>query len=158
MVAEVPPSYGDMTSAKVWMQTLERPEPEQIAAYLEAEAWERRVDKFRVSQSIPGMAVLGLNDAAFALLDEAMQRVPAERLWCMWNGNNNGPGTEQLFLPVVAGLQADPRFLPLCHRLGLCRYWLESGQWPDFIVDSPRRFALEAEVRALATDEGAPTI
>lgn len=150
MVAEVPSAYGNMESAKAWMKAIEDPGPGTIEAYLATEIWDHRVDKFRVSQSIPAMALLGLNDAAFELLDHAMARVPAERLWCVWNGNNNGPGTEQLFIPLLAGLQADPRFMPLCHGLGLCRYWADSGQWPDFVMDSPRRAALEADIQALS--------
>ena len=37
-----------------------------------------------------------------------------------------------LFLPHMAPLRADPRFAALTERLGLDRYWSESGVRPDF--------------------------
>ena len=37
-----------------------------------------------------------------------------------------------LFRPDFAGVRADPRFMGVAARLGLVRYWRESGNWPDF--------------------------
>jgi len=37
-----------------------------------------------------------------------------------------------LFRPDFAAIRADPRFMPLAARLGLVRYWRQSGYWPDF--------------------------
>ena len=150
MLAEAPESYGDTAADKTWIRAMENPNPENLAAFLATESWEHRTHKFRVSNSIPGMSFLGLYDAAFALLDTAMAELPPQRLWCMWNGNNNGPGTEQLFFNGMGGLRADPRFLPLCHRLGLCSYWSGSDQWPDFVARSRQSDTLKLQIRALA--------
>jgi tetratricopeptide (TPR) repeat protein len=37
-----------------------------------------------------------------------------------------------LFRPDFAGVRADPRFMQIAARLGLVRYWRETGYWPDF--------------------------
>lgn len=39
---------------------------------------------------------------------------------------------EVLFRPDFAGVRADPRFMGVAARLGLIRYWRQSGYWPDF--------------------------
>lgn len=41
--------------------------------------------------------------------------------------------TKFLFFPVTAAMRADPRFQPLMERLGLVRYWGQSGVMPDYI-------------------------
>jgi hypothetical protein len=46
----------------------------------------------------------------------------------------------------------DPRFLQLCAKLGLVRYWLESGSWPDCADVVPYDF--RAEARRLAGAQG----
>ena len=42
--------------------------------------------------------------------------------------------TQVLFTPACAAMRADPRFLPLCERMGLTRYWDETGLTPDFLA------------------------
>ena len=45
-----------------------------------------------------------------------------------------------------------PRFVRLCERLGLCKYWIETGRWPDLIAWAPYNFRKEAvEVHDIAT-------
>jgi hypothetical protein len=39
---------------------------------------------------------------------------------------------DALFRPDFAGVRADPRFMQVAARLGLVRYWRNSGYWPDF--------------------------
>ena len=45
-------------------------------------------------------------------------------------------------------LNKSPRFIDLCDRIGLCRYWLESDRWPDCAEWVP--YDLKAEVRRRA--------
>jgi DNA-binding winged helix-turn-helix (wHTH) protein/TolB-like protein len=40
-----------------------------------------------------------------------------------------------LFAPVTRPMRQDARFVGLANRLGLVRYWRESGKWPDFCTD-----------------------
>lgn len=38
----------------------------------------------------------------------------------------------------------NPRFVQLCEKLGLCGYWIDTGQWPDCISWAPYDFKQEA--------------
>lgn len=40
-----------------------------------------------------------------------------------------------LFTPIMRSLRMDPGFVPLASRLGLVRYWRETGKRPDFCTD-----------------------
>lgn len=51
-----------------------------------------------------------------------------------------------LFYPAMAPARVDPRFMELAETVGLARYWLESGRWPDFC----RREALAYDCREAA--------
>ncbi|MCA1654493.1 MAG: winged helix-turn-helix domain-containing protein [Sphingomicrobium sp.] len=42
--------------------------------------------------------------------------------------------TQVLFTPVFAPVRGDPRFMALCDRIGLARYWEENSLTPDFLT------------------------
>ena len=42
--------------------------------------------------------------------------------------------TQILFTPVFGRWRDDPRFMAICDRIGLCRYWEEEGLTPDFAL------------------------
>jgi tetratricopeptide (TPR) repeat protein len=42
--------------------------------------------------------------------------------------------TDALFRPDFKGVRADPRFMQVAAKLGLVRYWQQSGFWPDFCM------------------------
>jgi TolB-like protein len=44
-------------------------------------------------------------------------------------------------------LMADPRFVMLCAKLGLCGYWLKSGHWPDCAEPGELPYDFKAEAR-----------
>lgn len=70
----------------------------------------------------------GLADEAFALV-EAADFSPY-----FLRGTRCAPpdvGIPALFCIDQKALRADPRFLRLCAKLGLCEYWATSGKWPD---------------------------
>lgn len=48
-----------------------------------------------------------------------------------------------LFHASMPELRNDPRFVPLCARLGLVDFWLTSGQWPDCADEVPYDFRAE---------------
>jgi DNA-binding winged helix-turn-helix (wHTH) protein/TolB-like protein len=54
-----------------------------------------------------------------------------------------------LFTPVTRGLRQDPSFVPLASRMGLIRYWRETGKRPDFCTGSAAR--TECSPQLLAT-------
>jgi hypothetical protein len=50
-----------------------------------------------------------------------------------------------LFRPDFVGIRADPRFMQVAARLGLVRYWRESGYWPDFCTREQLKYDCKAE-------------
>ena len=44
-----------------------------------------------------------------------------------------------LFTPVTRNVRQDPGFVPLASRLGLIKYWRETGKRPDFCTDPAAR-------------------
>lgn len=52
---------------------------------------------------------------------------------------------EALFRPDFASVRADPRFMQVAARLGLVRYWRETGYWPDFCSKEQLRYDCKAE-------------
>ncbi|MFN7303374.1 MAG: BTAD domain-containing putative transcriptional regulator [Phenylobacterium sp.] len=86
---------------------------------------------------------LGLADEAFALV-EASDFSPYFSA-----GTRLAPpdvGLSCLFCVDQRDLRADPRFLRLCTKLGLCDYWVRSGNWPDCADE------VDYDFRALARD------
>ena len=92
---------------------------------------------------VTGLGFIGLPDEAFEL---------AERADYSHVFDPAGP-SPSLFYPGVAlgpwsCLLSHPRFVRVCHRLGLCRYWQETGQWPDCAAWVP--FDFKSAVRRTA--------
>jgi tetratricopeptide (TPR) repeat protein len=52
---------------------------------------------------------------------------------------------EALFRPDFAAVRADPRFMRAAARLGLVRYWRQTGFWPDFCTSEQLRYDCKAE-------------
>jgi hypothetical protein len=50
-----------------------------------------------------------------------------------------------LFRPDFAGVRADPRFMQIAARLGLVRYWRQTGYWPDFCTNERLRYDCKTE-------------
>jgi TolB-like protein len=57
----------------------------------------------------------------------------------------DGYRTGLLFHAGMPELRRDPRFVPLCARLGLVEFWLETGKWPDCVDEVPYDFKAECE-------------
>ena len=50
-----------------------------------------------------------------------------------------------LFTPDFAAVRADPRFIQIAARLGLVRYWQQTGYWPDFCTSERLPYDCKAE-------------
>jgi tetratricopeptide (TPR) repeat protein len=50
-----------------------------------------------------------------------------------------------LFRPEFASVRSDPRFMQVSARLGLVRYWRESGSWPDFCAGEQLKYDCKTE-------------
>ena len=69
----------------------------------------------------------------------------------------NPRGTEEyepstLFVAFYPEIRRDPRFVALCHRLGLVDYWLEADVWPDCVDEVAPYYDFKAECRRVAAD------
>src|SRR6185436_17892124 len=56
-----------------------------------------------------------------------------------------------LFAPSMDALRRDPRFMQMAARIGLARYWRESGHWPDFCADRTLPYDCKTEAAKAAT-------
>ena len=52
---------------------------------------------------------------------------------------------DALFRPDFAAVRQDPRFMQVAARLGLVRYWRQTGFWPDFCTSERLRYDCKAE-------------
>jgi hypothetical protein len=59
-------------------------------------------------------------------------------------------GTVAPFFANGRAMRSDPRFVRLCGKLGLARYWLDTGKWPDCGEEAAGRYDLKAECRRVA--------
>ena len=59
--------------------------------------------------------------------------------------------TAILFRPDFAAVRADPRFMQVAARLGLVRYWRQTGFWPDFCRSERLRYDCKDEAAKYRT-------
>lgn len=80
---------------------------------------------------LAALGTFGRVDQAYALLaDQRFQR---------------SIDTSILFRPDFAAVRADPRFMQVAARLGLVRYWRQSGYWPDFCTSQQLKYDCRKE-------------
>lgn len=78
------------------------------------------------------LSVLGFTGPALAIFQEALDNVDAWRSGALEAARPHiGYETALLFIDQTAPLRMNPDFPQLCTRLGLSRYWRETGLWPD---------------------------
>jgi hypothetical protein len=83
---------------------------------------------------------MGMLDEVFALIDEASYDF-------MLDPDGPPPGDIRglIFAERNRAMIDDPRFVRLCARMGLTRYWIATGHWPDCADEVPYDFRAEAE-------------
>jgi hypothetical protein len=141
----------EFQSGLPFIRTKRDPSPQNIDAWrsgLEAQVRDTgRVDVSRLVYS----AHLGLVDDAYRAADNA-KLGPAGR-----SDDMLGPDayrTSLLFQAGMPELRNDPRFVPLCARLGLVQFWLATGKWPDCADEVPYDFRSACEkARAIPSEE-----
>ena len=60
-----------------------------------------------------------------------------------------------LSIPANRTMMADRRFVSICHRLGLCDYWVEQDSWPDCTDFISEHYDFKAEARRLVAEKAA---
>jgi tetratricopeptide (TPR) repeat protein len=88
---------------------------------------------FGIATALPFFAAIGDIDGAFALadahfFDHGRFALPSPRPI----GKLTRRDTSFLFRPTAAGLRGDPRFQAILERIGLERYWRQTGTAPDY--------------------------
>jgi adenylate cyclase len=87
--------------------------------------------------------------AHLGLVDEAYRTAETARLGPRGAVDDimgpDGYRTGLLFHAGMPELRSDPRFVPLCARLGLVEFWLATGRWPDCVDEVPYDFRAECE-------------
>lgn len=123
-------------------------DPELIDAFVERFARVAEKSGTLPLNYIETLSALGRPDTAFDLAE----RVSFEHMF-----DPDGP-VPSAFPGTILGrwsaLNKTPRFIALCDRLGLCRYWMESQRWPDCVAWTP--FDFKAEVRRRVAGEPQP--
>jgi tetratricopeptide (TPR) repeat protein len=61
-----------------------------------------------------------------------------------------GYNAEVLFRPMMRDMWRDPRSMAAAAHVGLLRYWLKSGKWPDFCFDPTLPYDCKAEAAKYA--------
>lgn len=78
------------------------------------------------------LSVLGFTGPALQLFGDALDNVDAWRAGALESARPHiGYETALLFIDQTQGLRMSEDFAKLCARLGLARYWRDTGQWPD---------------------------
>jgi hypothetical protein len=88
------------------------------------------------NQRARNSVLMGL--VTFARVDQAYQLLQDRQFQPFLEKN-------ALFRPDFAAVRADPRFMQVAARLGLVRYWRDSGFWPDFCSTERLGYDCKAE-------------
>ncbi|HEX4080803.1 MAG TPA: winged helix-turn-helix domain-containing protein [Rhizomicrobium sp.] len=90
---------------------------------------------------------LGLADEAFALVEQASFAFMVDPDRC----SPNGAVDDGLIFGVSHNSQMmrDARFVRLCAKLGLCDYWVKTGNWPDCAQAVAPHYDFKDEARRL---------
>lgn len=94
---------------------------------------------------ITGISVFGFPDQALDMAEKANYDFIFQP-----EGNRAGTYFHGTIFGSWSTMRNQPRFVDLCDRLGLCRYWVESDKWPDMIGELPYDFKDEVRKRVTA--------
>ncbi len=92
------------------------------------------------------LSALGFTLPALGIFEEALDNVDAWRASALQAVRPHlGYETALLFLDVTRGLRLERDFVRLCARLGLARYWRDTGNWPDCVAEVGNLYDFRAE-------------
>jgi len=87
------------------------------------------------------LSILGFTGPALSIFEEALDNVSAWRAGALEAARPHiGYETALLFIDQTQALRTHPDFAKLCVRVGLARYWRETGCWPDCAGETPYDF------------------
>jgi adenylate cyclase len=96
------------------------------------------------------LSVLGFTGPALSIFGEALDNVDAWRAGALETARPHiGYETALLFIDQTRMLRMNADFVKLCARLGLARYWRDTGQWPDAVAEVAPMYDFKAACEAL---------
>ncbi|HET9355365.1 MAG TPA: TIR domain-containing protein [Sphingomicrobium sp.] len=98
--------------------------------------------KVRLEPHLPGTMLLAL--ATFDRVDEAYAIIDHPK-----SMTSLADSSGLMFRSYFKKFRQDPRFMPLAARIGLVRYWSETGRWPDFCFEPDLPYDCKAEAAKL---------
>ncbi|HEY6048741.1 MAG TPA: toll/interleukin-1 receptor domain-containing protein, partial [Sphingomicrobium sp.] len=129
------PRVADSDAAMVPIQLVVAarvdPTPAKIDAAVAALEAQASKNEARQNEVLLALGTFGRVDQAYQLLED-----PRFEPFIETNG---------LFRPDFASVRADPRFMAVAARLGLVRYWRQSGYWPDFCSSEKLKYDCKTE-------------
>lgn len=142
--ARLAPGLAETASYKAGLrmqQVMMAPSPEAFMQLGEDFAEMAEAEPAAALDLAVALAVLGLTQPALAIFEEALDDVDAWRAGALETTRPHiGYETALLFIDQTRALRMDEGFVRLCARLGLARYWRETGQWPDCASETPYDF------------------
>ena len=124
-------------SLKAFIEARINPTPANIENAIQAHRPKVRQEPHLAGTMLIALATFDRVDEAYAILanPEAMRTLPL--------------GSGLLFRSYFKKFRQDPRFMPLAARIGLVRYWTETGRWPDFCFEPDLPYDCKAEAAKL---------
>jgi len=139
--------FGQRTSAALRrVEALRQEGPGDALSRIERER-RRIAETGTMSLSIALLCRDGFADEAFDLVERASfaHLFEPDGRFVQWD-----LGTIGLFFASGRAMRSDPRFVRLCGKLGLARYWLHTGKWPDCVEETAGTYDFKAECRRAA--------
>jgi len=138
-----PPANSHPARLEQWLpafDALAQPTPAHIAKAKEAQLSAAQLNPGQATYAAMVLGQLGEIDAAFDVINALLLSkgpLVSKRPVVPRSFVANSPSwcrTQWLFMPPLAGVRRDARFLDLCEAIGLTRYWRQRGVEPDFSI------------------------
>lgn len=142
LLAEQRPDYPELALARFVADALRKPDDAKRQQALAAAEARQSASGRADPSNLIFLVALGLTEEAFSLID----RSTYDYLFKADGRGRDGIGFQPgiIFSMAARPLRDDPRFVRLCGKLGLCRYWADTGRWPDCADEAADRYDFRA--------------
>jgi hypothetical protein len=126
LLPKIADNDADIEATRKVIEARLDPSPAKIDAAIAALRSQSPNEADNLDVVLSWLAAFGRTEEAYKFLDDPTFQPALERML--------------LFRPEFAAIRADPRFMGVAARLGLLRYWRQSGTWPDFCTTEKLRY------------------
>lgn len=128
----------EAASLKLFLEARINPTPANIEKAIDAHRAKLRREPGLAGSMLIALAIFDRVDEAYAVISHPEAMAAQARF-----------GTGLLFRSYFKKFRHDPRFMPLAARIGLVRYWTETGRWPDFCFEPDLPYDCKQEAAKL---------